>query len=1032
MILVVLCACGSGEEKPEDTRGEPPVAADDAVLTQENEAIEIDILGNDVGEIETLKVDIVTDASLGDAFWDGSLLIYTPFAGVSGTDSFSYTVTDLDYQTSEAVVTVDINGKPDAVDDLAMSDGTEITIDVLANDSDPDGDELTLDEVLDPTNGTASISANSITYQPESGFAGNELIQYFVRDSRGGVGTAQVTVFVNENPIAVADDVIAITGEPTTIDVLANDGDSGGDLTITRVGLPSNGTATIEGDVIQYRSNTGFLGMDAFEYRIEDEFGAEGIGVVNVRVRAGLVARDDLVSTLVNVSRRFSVLGNDQYPDQVTVSITSFTSPANGTVTQLDVDDFEFQPATDFVGSTSFSYTLTDSDGLTSDGIVRIAVVPDREPDTLAIAGQFGCRIDSGVNVCFGRRKDMYAYDSPQIENQALGWTKVALSDGHMCRLSQNGEVWCRGLDDYNQLGPGLIGGPIGTRLGTAPMWKDLEVGARHTCVIDFMDVMWCIGDNATQQLGNGVPAANGLVSITGTYSQMSLGDAHSCAIDLNKQLYCWGDNNLGQLGVGTTSAIPSPIPNPIGPANWDVISVGENHACGLQGDQLWCWGANESGQIGDDTTNAALSPVQIAGSWRGVSAGADHTCGIQQDGLYCWGANTFGQLGFGDFVARPSPTRVGTELWQFVKLGNQTTCGADYTGSIKCWGRNFYSGLGVGDSAAFDPKQVGVDDDWTAIATGGSKGEPFSCGIRNGGELYCWGSPVSGQSGQPELVSRPTRVGALSDWVKLFAGDNHVCAIRADDSIWCWGANRRGAIGDTSSVDQPLPSYVAAGFDNGDAAFDHTCAVSTAGEMWCWGDNTDGKVAANGFFLNAPTRFGSESDWTDVALTDDHSCGVRSGEMWCWGQGFIGAERLGNATDWMTVTGGQTRICAENSQGTRCFEPDAGISGDVLDLSMVSESGNAHQCGIEPSGNLVCWGEIGTYACAGMFEDCPYPTTLGLPNGFSTVSVASQDRFFAHSCAIQDTGHLWCWGANSHGEIGSGTPWRTTPTVQQ
>jgi hypothetical protein len=91
------------------------------------------------------------------------------------------------------------NSAPVAEADAAeTAQGVPVTVDVLANDSDPDGDDLALDAVTQPGDGTAAIDGDQITYRPDTGFAGTDSFAYTVADGRGGSAGATVTVTVRE------------------------------------------------------------------------------------------------------------------------------------------------------------------------------------------------------------------------------------------------------------------------------------------------------------------------------------------------------------------------------------------------------------------------------------------------------------------------------------------------------------------------------------------------------------------------------------------------------------------------------------------------------------------------------------------------------------------------------------------------------------------------------------------------------------------------------------------------------------------
>ena len=152
------------------------------------------------------------------------------------------------------------NSAPTALDDTATTDeDTALDIDVLANDTDPDGDALAVTQVSDPPNGTASITPGGMVfYQPDADFHGTDSFTYTISDP-GGL-TAQATVTVTVTPV---NDVPTFTNTPVTeatpgesysYAIAAADVDDDA-LTLTAPTLPTwleftdngDGTATLEG-----------------------------------------------------------------------------------------------------------------------------------------------------------------------------------------------------------------------------------------------------------------------------------------------------------------------------------------------------------------------------------------------------------------------------------------------------------------------------------------------------------------------------------------------------------------------------------------------------------------------------------------------------------------------------------------------------------------------------------------------------------------------------------------------------------------
>ncbi len=200
---------------------------------------------------------------------------------------------------------VENNDCPLPPEPLNDSDSTDEdvakVINVIANDTDPNGDALTVTNVTDPDHGSATNNGNgTVTYTPDPNYFGPDSFSYTVCDPGPLCATADVSVDVqpvNDNPQA-SDDAATVNENsgPNTIDVLHNDTeapDEGETLTIQSVTQGANGTVVITdgGSLLTYQPNTDFDGNDSFTYTVSDGNGGTAIGTVHVTVvpASGLV-----------------------------------------------------------------------------------------------------------------------------------------------------------------------------------------------------------------------------------------------------------------------------------------------------------------------------------------------------------------------------------------------------------------------------------------------------------------------------------------------------------------------------------------------------------------------------------------------------------------------------------------------------------------------------------------------------------------------------------------------------------------------
>ena len=206
-----------------------PDAGNDAVAVVEDSAVTVsasELLSNDSDpDGDAIAITGVSNGAHGTAVLnaDGSIT-YTPDADFFGEDIFSYTLTDSDGRSDTATVTVSVGNTPDAPtaenDAVYASPDQAKVIDVIGNDSDPDGDDLQITGVTQGANGSVTINGDgTVTYTANAPAAGGTLqattqsagmpetdsFTYTVSDGNGGTDTATVTVTFGSLPAPVLD-----------------------------------------------------------------------------------------------------------------------------------------------------------------------------------------------------------------------------------------------------------------------------------------------------------------------------------------------------------------------------------------------------------------------------------------------------------------------------------------------------------------------------------------------------------------------------------------------------------------------------------------------------------------------------------------------------------------------------------------------------------------------------------------------------------------------------------------------------------
>ncbi|MDO0978185.1 beta strand repeat-containing protein, partial [Mycolicibacterium frederiksbergense] len=364
-----------------------PVAADDTVSTDEDTTLTGNVLSNDTdNDGDTLTATLVDGPTNGTLTLnpDGSFT-YTPTANYNGADSFTYTSSDGTATSSTATVTITVNAVNDtpvtAADSFTTDEDTALTGNVLANDSDVDGNTLTATLVDGPTNGTLTLNPDgSFTYTPDANFNGADSFTYTAGDgtATSSVSTVSITVDpVNDTPVAMGDTFT--TDEDTVLNgnVLTNDSDTDGDtLTATLVTGPTNGTLTLNPDgSFTYTPDADYNGPDSFTYTAGDGNTTGSVATVSITVNAvndTPAGVGDTVSTDEDTTLTGNVLTNDSDVDGDTLTATLVTGPTNGTLTLNPDGSFTYTPAANYNGTDSFTYTAND--GTTTSSVATVSI----------------------------------------------------------------------------------------------------------------------------------------------------------------------------------------------------------------------------------------------------------------------------------------------------------------------------------------------------------------------------------------------------------------------------------------------------------------------------------------------------------------------------------------------------------------------------------------------------------------------------------------------------------------------------------
>ena len=450
---------------------ETDLAKDDQVSTDENVPVTINVLENDDPIFQNCDSDDLTLEIVSPPF-SGSVIVYsineityTPNEGFTGTDSFDYEVCCADV-CDIATVSVIVNGKnnpPIAVDDEYVTTINEtVTIEILANDYDPDGDEIEVVFIDEPNNGNViPLSGGTYVYVPDTGFVGIDSFIYVICDDYivplCDTATVYITVVNNNPPMVVneigeeVDTIFATTLVDTPFDdcIIAVDPD-GDNITIDLLQAGLNGTVMFTNDsCFVYTPNDGFVGTDTLIFIACDD-GIPSLCdtvtyIIDV-IDEDLIptANPDEETTPINTPVTIPILANDILEPDEPITLEIVEEPENGTVVVTDDNEIIYTPDPDFVGLDSFIYEICD---LTScdTAIVYVNVVPDLVLELIDDAYQTDPDVPISFNVCDNDIYDGFIevvwFEQPpmgtvgQIEDQGCDFTYIPNGSGVDCFL---------------------------------------------------------------------------------------------------------------------------------------------------------------------------------------------------------------------------------------------------------------------------------------------------------------------------------------------------------------------------------------------------------------------------------------------------------------------------------------------------------------------------------------------------------------------------------------------------------------------
>ncbi|NQX61686.1 Ig-like domain-containing protein [Paenibacillus qinlingensis] len=346
------------------TLGNTVPTATSATYSVEANHVLTGTLGGYDGDGDSLTYSVVTQPTHGTLTLDGNGYTYTPTAGYSGPDSFSYKVNDGQVDSAPATVTLTVtraNTVPTATSATYSVEANHVLTGTLGG-YDADGDPLTYSVVTQPTHGTLTLDGNGYTYTPTAGYSGPDSFSYKVNDGSTDSAPATVTLTVTpENTVPTATSATYSVEAGTALTGTLGGYDADGDqLTYSVVTQPTHGTLSLDGNGYTYTPTAGYSGPDSFSYKVNDGRVDSAPATVTLTVTPANNA-PTATSATYSVEAGTSLIktlgGHDADGNQLTYIIV--TQPTHGTLT-LDGNGFTYTPTAGYNGPDSFSYKVND------------------------------------------------------------------------------------------------------------------------------------------------------------------------------------------------------------------------------------------------------------------------------------------------------------------------------------------------------------------------------------------------------------------------------------------------------------------------------------------------------------------------------------------------------------------------------------------------------------------------------------------------------------------------------------------------
>ncbi len=626
----------------------------------------------------------------------------------------------------------------------------------------------------------------------------------------------------------------------------------------------------------------------------------------------------------------------------------------------------------------------------------------------------------------------------------------IAVGDGCVVALDNEGTVWTWGSNDHGRLGNGTTTESLtpvkvlkedGTELDNI---VSVAAGAYHSLAISASGELWSWGYNKYGQLGigtseenqpyavkthgiNGEGYLNNVVQVVG-------GDTFTMAACADGGIYTWGFNDKGQFGTGELDDVKLlPVPA------YTKGCVPDDHGDSLDAATLERTHSTTYGYINSylDIDCFKIIP-NTSGRYR-IETKDDVTLDLynaldekldEKYGGYFLEANTAYYIKATsmdpvDYTFRIEPQNPPVNIMATTNSYNWSAHSIVLqNGAVYGAGYDSYGQLGTGKrgfSVNTPSKMVDEQGKHLTNAVKASAGDQYTLIQRSDGTVWAAGWNEYNKLGiefvdgkAVDYADKAKPVKDLTDVVDISAGRTHSLALKADGTVWAWGSSSHGQLGGGNRVMQTFPTQVpnltdVVSIKAGDQT---SMALKSDGTVWMWGKN-DQKQLGAGYTANevmSPVQVKGENGYDyltnikAIAMTEKCSFALdKAGQVWAWGNNTNGALGIGTQNN----TDTPKRVVKED--------------GKPL-INMKSISAGDYHCGaVGYNGRVWIWGKNSSRQLGDKTKIDRYSAInpKGLDGTGTLDDVESISCGVEYTMAIQRDGKILAWGYNRLGQFG-------------